>query len=91
MALNSTFSYADFVQDFTFPARSLFYLLTPRETYFEKSEDVPDLSVNAFNVMMSFMFFEQIIFFAKHGRFTGRINDTVKFLAFTNFETRVKF
>jgi hypothetical protein len=85
MSSNLTFSYADFLMKSSYSVRSVFYLLTPTETYYAKQEDVPDLSVNAFNVMMSFIFFEQLIFLAKHGRFSGRINDSVFELLFFYF------
>ena len=32
--------------EFFFDVRSLFYLLKPHETYYEKIEDVPDLTLN---------------------------------------------
>jgi hypothetical protein len=77
MTANTTFDYVDYFQQNSYYSRALFYLLTPRETYFENAEDVPDVALNAYNAMMSCMLIEQLVFLAKHGRFTGRINDSV--------------
>lgn len=66
------------VSSLFFDVRSLFYLLTPRETYYEKVDDVPDLTLNAANLFFVFIVIEQVISLLKNGRFSGRFNDSVR-------------
>ena len=35
--------YSKLISDYVFTAKSMFYLLTPNETYFKNIEDVPPL------------------------------------------------
>ena len=77
MDSNASSDYLNYIQQKSYGLRSIFYLLTPNETYYERTQDVPDLDTEGGSVMMSFMILEQIIFLIKHGRFNGRINDAI--------------
>lgn len=57
--------------------RSIFYLLTPNETYFEHTKDVPDLTENANNIFFAIILVEQLICLVKYGRFNGNLNDAI--------------
>ena len=57
--------------------RSMFYLLTPNETYYETEQDVPDLTLDSMNMFFTLMFVEQIVFYLRYGRFSGKVNDHV--------------
>jgi hypothetical protein len=42
-----------FISESLYGIRSIFYLLTPNETYYEKAEQVPDLTQN---VILKFLY-----------------------------------
>jgi hypothetical protein len=89
---NETQSYADFVNMASYRVRSLFYLLSPNETFYEKAEDVPNLTMGSLNTFFVFMFIEQFIFYLKHGRFNGKVNDhVVKFTYKTKILLELEF
>lgn len=57
--------------------KAMFYLLTPNETFYEKREDVPDLTGKASKYFLGLILIEQIIFIIKNGRFNGRLSDGI--------------
>ncbi|CAF0769890.1 unnamed protein product [Brachionus calyciflorus] len=64
-----------------FTLRSIFYLLKPSETYFDKVENVPDFTSRAFNVFFSFIIIEQIILVYRKRKIMFRLNDTISSLS----------
>lgn len=57
--------------------RSMFYLLHPNETYIKELKNVPDFTAKAGNMFIALILVEQAIFLLKHGRFNGRISDSL--------------
>ncbi len=80
--------------EYTFRTRALFYLLTPEETFFEKAQDVPNITNRASEVFFVLVFIEQIVHFLKVGKFNGTLSDAVSsmsagiILLFPNFFIR---
>jgi alkylglycerol monooxygenase len=61
----------------TYTIRSIFYLLSPNETFFENIEDVPDLTQKASDTFVLLVLIEQLISLIKNGRLNGKPNDVV--------------
>ena len=78
MDLNKTVvEYLDLVLAKTYRIRSIFYLLTPSETYYESTSDVPDLTTDALNLFYALMLVEQVVFILRYGRFNGKTSDAI--------------
>ena len=74
---NTTLSLDDMYRHLSFGLRSMFYLVTPNETYMKTKEDVPNLPVNSLFFYFWFISIEQLIHIAKHGKINGSMSDCI--------------
>ena len=64
-------------EEYSFRTRALFYLLTPEETFFEHSKDVPNIDKRASEVFCVLVFIGQFFYLIKDGKFNGKLSDAI--------------
>lgn len=74
---DSTTTTASFFESMSYAMRSMFYLLTPSETFYEHKYQVPDLPLKSMEVFFGFIFVENIIHLAQEGKLAGSVSDGI--------------